>query len=462
MGSSVFKEGSIVTGCENKFNNTVFSAILDTSYTLGTVKTYIKNFEGATAQTADGLSKIKIHFVVTKDEDIWSSISTTFIVFSSISGDNLKSSAILSLINPDTNLSDPNYSLKVSDISTAISSASTVIFHAGILFLNGCFTYVPEQSIILDPYSSTPTVSIGFDIVDKIVTYKDDFSLLDNSYIENKEFNNPNEQGADRFVKMAVLTKKQYIDNTTFAEQFALGNFFEYLRIYKGNITKNINTTIYSDIETELARRTYEESGNFTTKPFIVKVVDSITDNPISFSLEISPGKAYVLGYEFDSVFTRHIDILKTLEYGTKPTYALSTYYGSYIKIQDVTGFFDIQRNQKIDLYKVVKGQITSFATRVSNKIGEAYCRYLRKIGTSFWLYIYNITMSNGTFDSVLSVGVSDQLTIDHGLANLAVSKIFDPTNDRLLFQFPESSVRSINTSSYTVHKCFRDKIFSK
>ena len=282
--------------------------------------------------------------------------------------------------------------------------------------------------------------------------------MLDNSFYENKTFNNPNAIGADRYAKVAELDTKKILQDNNYAEQSELNSFFEFLRIKDGIVIKSISTTIYSELEKTLARRTFDESGNYTVKPFTCRVVDHENKDPTKFTLEISPGKAYVLGYEFDSLATRRIDLEKSLDTETKESYAISTYYGSYIKLASVKGFFDVQKNSTIRLFKDFSGVLRTESEKTSSQIGSAKIRHFRTFSSVCWLYIYDVVLDSGSFDQVKSVGSVD----DSGTGNLISSKIYDPTNDKVIFSFPEENIKELYSSSYSVQKSFRDVRFSK
>ena len=111
------------------------------------------------------------------------------------------------------------------------------------------------------------------------------------------------------------------------------------------------------DLTDTLARRTYDESGNYDIKPFDITVFNSLNDNignrgifqPGQFTpqggtptedlalYKISPGKAYVKGYEIETLNPTFIDCPKTrttklienqsIIYNTGPTYKLNSVY---------------------------------------------------------------------------------------------------------------------------------------
>jgi hypothetical protein len=126
-----------------------------------------------------------------------------------------------------------------------------------------------------------------------------------------------------------------------------------------GVLKSQKTTTDYSNLTDELARRTYAESGDYCVTPFDVSVKESLNDqlgnrgifNVGQFTYggsvptddlavyQISPGKAFVRGYEIETISPTFLDVpkprtTKTLEnqainYNTGPTLILNRVYGS-------------------------------------------------------------------------------------------------------------------------------------
>jgi hypothetical protein len=49
-------------------------------------------------------------------------------------------------------------------------------------------------------------------------------------------------------------------------------NFIELLKLTNGELQRIVNKTEYSVLENTLARRTFDESGNYTVRPFIADI----------------------------------------------------------------------------------------------------------------------------------------------------------------------------------------------
>ena len=96
-------------------------------------------------------------------------------------------------------------------------------------------------------------------------------------------------------------------------------------RVINGSLVKNNKYPIYSDIEDTLARRTFDESGNYSVRPFPVTMNEHILDatHPLGIftpaqggditklSAGMSPGKAFIQGYEMETIGTEYVAIEK-------------------------------------------------------------------------------------------------------------------------------------------------------
>ena len=119
--------------------------------------------------------------------------------------------------------------------------------------------------------------------------------------------------------------------------------------------------TEYNEIANEFARRTFDESGNYYVKPFSLSVKNTLNDyegnngifnadqttynnNTPSDDLgtyKLSPGKAYVEGFEVESIVPTFLDFEKprttkllenqSINYVTGPTFTLNRVSGSPI-----------------------------------------------------------------------------------------------------------------------------------
>ena len=243
--------------------------------------------------------------------------------------------------------------------ATAIGSACLI--NEGIYYIRGHFVRVDPDTLILDQYSDRPSYRIGLTISEEVVTAKADDSLYDNA----KGFSNYSAPGADRLKISTVLSKK---DLTDYDDK----NFVEILRVIDGELKKIQDKTDYNEILDYLAKRTYEESGDYSVVPFEVDAENSLNDeigttgvylqsqttqdgNTPSDDLltyKISPGKAYVRGYDIDTQLTL-IDAPKPRTTSEVGLASIPFEMGSLLKVNNVRGVprTDLNTDNTVDLY---------------------------------------------------------------------------------------------------------------
>ena len=244
--------------------------------------------------------------------------------------------------------------------SAAITGSSFQI-QEGVYFVHGQFVGVQQETLILDQYGTVPSYRIGLFVNEEIINADIDESLNDNS----QGYNNYAAPGADRLKISLSLFKKSVddFDDTSFVELGTVNDGV--LRTARSASSGSGNGLIIAggggsgslDLTDTLARRTFDESGNYDIKPFDITVFNSLNDNIGNRGIfqsgqftpnggtpssdlavyKISPGKAYVKGYEIETLNPTFIDCPKTRDtklienqsiiYNTGPTYKLNSVY---------------------------------------------------------------------------------------------------------------------------------------
>jgi hypothetical protein len=217
----------------------------------------------------------------------------------------------------------------------------------GIYFIRGQFVNVSTETLILDQYSDRPSYRIGLFVSEEIINSDIDEQLTDNS----QGFNNYAAPGADRLKISTSLFKKSLTD-------FDDDNFIELATIENGVLRSKVKTSEYSKFTDELARRTYAESGDYVVNPFQISVKESLnnrTGNQGVFNDEqvtpggaipsdsialyqISPGKAFVRGYEVEALNTLFLDAEKPRSIKTLENQSIPYNVGSTLKLNRVYG----------------------------------------------------------------------------------------------------------------------------
>jgi hypothetical protein len=289
---------------------------------------------------------------------------------------------------------------------------STVSINDGVFYVDGYFVSVAADTIVLDPYSATPSYRVGLQIEESIVTSSDDAALLDPA----QESFNYQAPGADRYQYNLVLAKRTLdsVDDR---------RFFELLRVENGVITRQVSYPIYSELEKTFARRTYDESGNYAVKPFRINISANtpagLSENTETFIINVEPGKAYVKGFEFETIGTTKIPSTRARNTKSSKDYDLSVYYGNRLQLANVLGsangiVFSEGLNE-VDIHSTVNNAVTfgsGSAAYYSTRIGTAKLKNFDRTSDSVLYYSYLtdinftpiISTANGTSANTLSV----------------------------------------------------------
>jgi hypothetical protein len=213
----------------------------------------------------------------------------------------------------------------------------------GVVYRDGNFVSVMSQEIIVGPGKdhATNAFAIGFRFDERLITEADPYfgaTLLDNA----QGFYNQAAPGAHRYQVMPVLDfyDLNYVpdpdspgDNlfpTTEFNQW-LSKFSSLVETRDGKITLDQRDTQYAKLLDLLARRTYDESGNYTVREFSLGVSESALDGA-NLVYNLGPGKAYVLGYEIEKLTTTPVTVEKAREYiGVNNTYAQGSEHAYFI-----------------------------------------------------------------------------------------------------------------------------------
>ena len=396
FGNHVFKEGSMVIPGSVTYDSTYFSCKVNGDHLGIDVSIYLDALvagEGTRVrgQNSQIVGKI-VNYILPPEENV--DDITIFVKYteSDSTGESthFPNGEILVL---DQNVTYGNTTLVSGDTVLTLNSenasatGTSVGVDSGVYFLRGAFVDTPKSVVILEPYSTKPSYRVGWEILEELVNSNDDPTLNDNA----KGFTNFAAPGADRF-KIGVKLSKKALDD------FDDTNFVEVLRVKNGEVKKIQNKSQYNVIRDWIAGRTYDESGNYAVNPFNVSVQNSLNDeigsngkyvegektdelNTPSDDLaciELSPGTAYVKGYQVPLTGTTVLDVDKPRDTKTIQAGSVPFRMGSLLKINNPHGtpYINLGANTSnvantVELYSQRKG--TGVPTAGSGtKIGEA------------------------------------------------------------------------------------------
>ena len=263
--------------------------------------------------------------------------------------------------------------------STAIGSAANIA--AGVYYINGFHVSVTDQTLILDKYTNTPSYRVGLSIIESEVTPNDDASLNDNA----QGSSNVNAPGAHRF-KIDLTLDKRSLTSTDD------NNFVELLRLNNGIRSNQVTSTAYSVLEDTLARRTYDQAGDYTVSDFTIDMREDLlsgnnrgiyaTGDATKLDAGISPGKAYVKGYEIQKLATTYVQIDKARDYDTTNNIKTNFNLQNYVNVKNVYGSpdvgyvsGDVTAFQDVDLFDTAtgsRGTAQSTSGAIVPQIGRA------------------------------------------------------------------------------------------
>ena len=256
-----------------------------------------------------------------------------------------------SVLPTSISITDPDTKEVSSLESPAMGYASAVKVEEGIYFVNGYFVKNSAQLLVVDKYYDKPSAKIGFKIAESILTPEEDGSLYDNA-IGSSNYTAP---GAHR-LQIVLNLVKYSLDEITDK------NFIQLLSVSRGVVQRQVVQTDYNLLEQTLARRTYDESGDYVVDTFSLdfreyyqkngnlgiypldtntNTVNGLTETEANNKLlaTIGPGKAYVKGFEIVNKETKYIPVSKAREtldredirLKTKglPTYKITNTFGS-------------------------------------------------------------------------------------------------------------------------------------
>ena len=372
FGDNIFKEGSVVKGCtftnlnDLKFvrvsdNNTVEGwdplsyisrRVIETVNEVETEYDYVYRLTGATSGlTAEIISAARgletrppdlntffIRYLTTNDPDAVTPIKAFQ------AGEELNITLYKYKVgelafgetNPVATIPLPSATNSVDVTALAgvdpTGNSFGIQVSPGIIFQRGHFLYSEQQTLVVAKYTNRPDgVSVGFDVNENFINALQDDSLYDNANGSQNE----NAPGADRLKLTPVLT----VFDT------AVGNtestFFALQRYENGNAVQLRDVSQYNVINETLARRTFEESGNYISKNF--KLTTDRRNGDLK--LIVDPGVAYVKGFRVENNAQREIDIDDVTGTKTNSNQPISFNYGGWVDIDAYAGTIGLGHN---------------------------------------------------------------------------------------------------------------------
>lgn len=328
----------------------------------------------------------------------------------------------------------------------------------GVIFQKGHFLKTKEQVGLVSKFDrNVDKKMIGYDTIEEIITSDDDDTLLSNA----QGFPNENAPGADRLKLVPTLVSKNRNEVNEYVNFFPLVEFSgkQPYQINKGEEGLR-------KIRNIIAKRTSEESGDYSVFPFVVEPVpfdrafpqSTIENKNDFFAYKINPGTIYCRGYRVSTINTANIVSRKGTDTKIRQNQEFTANYGNYVIVNEFLGSFDFKSFGSVDLYDSATQAITNnnnaSVSASGNKIGTARVKALLPIegdryspNSNYALYLFDVNMNpNKSFKDVRSIkadqngveGICD-VVLQNGIAVLEEENV-----NTLLFETGYGSVKTL------------------
>jgi hypothetical protein len=465
FGKHVFREGSIVLPgaftleCATTGNPIWYVKVKDTDSSNNEVNLSLFQNKIITGNT----SGITAHVEIVEDGvETTSDTKTLMINYTNVSN-----------ANSQVKTFQAGETLYAEDVGTLVvlntdptGKGSIFSIEDGVFFAKEHFISFSGQKTILSKYSDTPTCKVGFLVGEDIIRSSDDTSLLDPA----QEASNYSAPGADRFKLDPVLTVVDINDD------IGPPDFVTLFTIKDGIIQTTFERSQYNILRSELAKRTFDESGDYYVTGMNIRIREHLdvanngglltsaaNGNTSLLSIGVEPGLAYVKGFEVGPLTTTFLEVDKSADYDYVNSQLSSATMGSYVTVKEAVGSPTLDQGLTIQLYDKAQARLsnTLFSTgaQTGNNIGSAILKTIEynsgTLGTptgTLDVYLLDIKM-NGTnsFSSVKSLYYNDATLADFGadivLSSSNTAVLQEASLTPLLYYVGSNSVRKIKNS---------------
>lgn len=479
FGNHFLNNGAPVLGCEQALDFRDFIKITDTDASSATVSnTTLANYVGDTVTGGTSGITGEILSVQTGTYDATNTdpnFKTLYIRYTSGDGTTSEShftaGETLTVSSTDTGRNGDTFVVSALDSTTDRKKkfhgkGSYITIKDGIFYIDGKFVNHDVQTIILAKYTNKPSCTVGVVLSEEFVTSDDDATLLDpaqGSY-------NYTAPGADRYKITTTLVK--YLSTETPSE-----DFIKVVDVNFGNITRIYKTNIYAELGKTMARRTYDESGNYAVRPFPLMVKEHLDDgtnnglltaaqggNTDYLVVGIEGGKAYVRGFEHETLQTEYVPVKKATNTDTIENAAINTTYGNFVVVDELAGTWDLSADDTVSLRDTAKGAITgsygTLSAAPGSEIGTARVKQIVHVsgdhgtaGTTWRIYLYDIQMGANDFADVEGIFHSNSGNSGHADIATTPAVLQSPSINKSLFRLPARAVSTVTPVSYSYLK---------
>ena len=444
FGDNVLKNGTIVSGGQITLHDSLpFVKVLDNDG--NGLRLDVSALTNSYVTNAAGVNAIIVSTVagsVSNNPDL----NTLFVKYinsgASGSSPTFLAGDTLTIYDPLT--SSPLSQLTIAPVvNTPIGIGYGVSIGEGVVYHAGFFTRFEKQLVIVSKYNNVPDqLSVGFDTTFDIVTSNDDVTLLDpiGSFAP----------GADRLRANA----KAIVISTAAAT--AQADFLSIIQFTFGQPYKQSANTQYNVLDQTLARRTYEQAGNYVIDQFALNTKSSTIDQePTNFNVVIDPGIAYLKGFRISTDRNYTTSVPKATTTISANAVSVGVEYGNYIVVERFNGDptalvgATINFNNTAQTYTIGGNVNIAGAT-----VGQARVRGIKfldrgAVGTRIKVYLFDLKFNQGlSISNVLSINAANFS------ANMSgAPAVLDQVKSTAIFNGPASAIKSLANVVYTIQR---------
>ena len=267
FGNHIFKEGSLVIPGQVNYNDKASYVKISATNLAGNDLTYLEGRELITTNAGTGVRAQVIKAIPAEGADP----ITLIVVYSggneTPSGDNgtaFTAGQTLFIVGEET------LTVTVSNTSDITGPSAIAGIQQGVYYILGTFVTVPSSTVVVEKYITDKTnisIKVGIKYTEQIITDAEDTSLVDNA------------NGSLNFAAPGAHRYKINTEFTKFLLEEDPKDFVELIRIFEGTVQKINNRAIYNILEDTLARRTFDESGNYVVDDFRFDLRESRKNN---------------------------------------------------------------------------------------------------------------------------------------------------------------------------------------
>ncbi len=261
-----------------------------------------------------------------------------------------------SLIGTSRMLS-PNSSLGYA----ATGSAYCIRVPEAIVYQKGFFVKTSDQILVVNATSggaiSASGQVVGYETEELVIDEYGDSTLYDNAAGSTNEA----APGAHRLqlsTSLVAYVKADIPEDV---------NFFPIAEFGPNGVLYVKDGPQFGAMQRAIAKRTYDESGNYTVKPFSVRtapgsalLVEDGKTRLRDFKYLVSEGLAYVGGNEVQRLSESEISVDRGIDTASDVNQLLTTTIGDYIYVDEIRGFFPSSGFSAVSLYTVAQKAVSN------------------------------------------------------------------------------------------------------